>query len=197
MLQARGDMGSRRTRASDMSWVHDTGYAPAYDHSGFPASVLLEGTETSSSSTGTEAEVIGWRSACECGWRGMQFYPRSEWPSPSGIVTDGVEGWETGTATFAEWQVHLARIVPELAVHDLAKQVADTEQRLEAAVHAARTAGLSWSRLRAVTSRATAGHVRLRGLNDDNVRTTPSALGTGWGPRPLNLVSLPARSGSS
>lgn len=116
----------------DMAWVHDTGYAPAYDHTGYPVSVLLDGIETASSSTRTAAEAIGWRSACDCGWRGMQFYPRSEWPSASGIAPDDVDGWETGTATFAEWQRHLARALPELAVHDLASQLADIEERLQA-----------------------------------------------------------------
>jgi hypothetical protein len=132
-----------------MAWVHDTGYLPAYDHTGYPVSVLLDGTETASSSARTASEVIGWRSACECGWRGMQFYPRSEWPSSTGIAPDGVDGWETGSA-FAEWDRHLDRVLPELAVHDLAQQLADVEERLQAAVQAARFAGLSWSRISAV-----------------------------------------------
>ncbi|MHA6783948.1 hypothetical protein ACVGOW_23585 [Pseudonocardia saturnea] len=155
-----------------MAWVHDTGYALAYEHTGYPVSILLDGTETASSSARTAAEAIGWRSACDCGWRGMQFYPRSEWPSASGIASDDVDGWESGTATFAEWQCHLARALPELAVHDLARQLAEIEERLQAAVHAARFAGLSWSRLRAVTSRATAGSVRLRGMADEQARVT-------------------------
>jgi hypothetical protein len=126
-------------------------------------SVLLDCTESGSSSARSAPEVIGWRSACDCGWRGLQFYPRSEWPSASGIAPDDVDGWETGAAAFAEWQRHLARVLPELAVHDLAQQLAHTEEQLQAAVHAARFAGLSWSRLRAVASRATGGSVRLRG----------------------------------
>ena len=130
-----------------MAWVHDTGYGPAYDHDGYPVSVLLDGTETASSSARTASEVLGWRSACECGWRGMQFYPRSEWPSSTGSAPDGVDGWETGTAAFAEWERHLDRVLPELAVHDLTRQLADVEERLHAAVLAARFAGLSWSRI--------------------------------------------------
>lgn len=99
-----------------MAWVHDTGYAPAYDHTGYPVSVLLDGTETASSSARTASEVIGWRSGCECGWRAMQFYPRSGWPSSTGSAPDGVDGWETGTAAFAGWDRHLERVLPELAV---------------------------------------------------------------------------------
>ncbi|MDN5856744.1 MAG: hypothetical protein L0K86_28685 [Actinomycetia bacterium] len=80
----------------------------------------------------------------------MQFYPRSEWPSSTGIAPDGVDGWETGTVAFAEWERHLDRVLPELAVHDLAQQLADVEERLRAAAQAARFAGLSWSRIAAV-----------------------------------------------
>ena len=78
-----------------MAWIHDTGYGPAYDHIGYPVpvSVLLDGTETGSSSARTASEAIGWRSECECGWRGMWFYPRSEWPSSTGIAPEAVDGW--------------------------------------------------------------------------------------------------------
>jgi hypothetical protein len=154
-----------------MGWTHDTGYGPADDHPGYPVSVLLDGTETASSPAGTASEVIGWRSGCGCGWRGMGFYPRSEWPSATARAPDSVDG--VGTAACAEWQDHLARALPELAVHDLARQLADTEHRLRAAVHSARFAGLSWSRLRAVTSRATAGSVSLRAMTDVHVRPAP------------------------
>jgi len=132
-----------------MGWTHDSGYPPAYDHSGYPVAVGLDGTETASSSTRTASEVIGWRSACECGWGGMEFYPRREWPSATGLAPDAVDGWETGTATFAEWQRHLDRVLPELAVHDLARQLVDVEERLRDAVHAARFAGLSSAAIRA------------------------------------------------
>jgi hypothetical protein len=140
-----------------MAWIHDTGYAPAYDHTGYPVSVLLDGTETGSTSPRTASDVIGWRSACECGWRGMQFYPRNEWPSPTGAAPEGVDGWETGTAAFAEWERHLSRVLPELAVHDLARQLADVEERLRGAVHAARLTGLSWSRIRRPTTPGASG----------------------------------------
>ncbi|MDN5748617.1 MAG: hypothetical protein L0H64_08930 [Pseudonocardia sp.] len=104
----------------------------------------------------------------------MLFYPRSEWLSASGIAPDDVDGWETGTATFAEWQRHLARALPELAVHDLARKLADIEERLQAAVRAARFAGVSWSRLRTVTNTATANSARLRGTTDDRHRPKSS-----------------------
>ncbi|MCW2722078.1 hypothetical protein [Pseudonocardia sp.] len=133
-----------------MGWIHDSGYRPAYAHEGYPASVLLDGTDTGSSSRQIEPSVVGWRAACECGWRGGQFYPRAEWPSSTGMAPEGVEGWQSGTGTFSEWQRHLDRALPELAVHDLARTLAVTEMRLREAVDTARRAGLSWSRIGAV-----------------------------------------------
>lgn len=75
-----------------MAWVHDSGYGPAYDHEGYPVAIQVDGSETPSSSAPTRLEVIGWRSGCECGWRGMQFYSRREWPSTSAAAPDGVDG---------------------------------------------------------------------------------------------------------
>jgi len=127
-----------------MAWVHDSGYGPAYDHEGSPVAIQVDGPESPSSSAPTRLEVIGWRSACDCRWRGMQFYPRSEWPSTTAAAPDGVDGWETGTGAFAEWERHLDRVLPDLAVHDLAKQLVDVEDRLARACLSARFAGLSW-----------------------------------------------------
>lgn len=95
----------------------------------------------------------------------MRFYARGEWPSNAGVALDGVDGWETGSAAFTEWERHLDRALPELAVHDLARQLADVEERLQAAVQAARFAGLSWSRISAVAG------------------TTPNRAAHRWGDR--------------
>lgn len=61
----------------------------------------------------------------------MKFDPCSEWPSPSGIAPDGIDGWETGTAAYAEWERHLDRVLPEFAVHDLARQLAGSAVRTD------------------------------------------------------------------
>jgi hypothetical protein len=79
--------GWQRPEASDagvvgMAWVHDTGYGPADTHAGYPVSVLADGSETGTVSVRVAAQVIGWRAACDCGWRGPQFYPRAEWAQP-------------------------------------------------------------------------------------------------------------------
>jgi hypothetical protein len=132
-----------------MGWIHDSGYQPAYLHEGYPVPIVLDGTEAEAAKDGAP-EVIGWRSACDCGWRGMQFYPRSEWPSPTGLAPEGVDGWENGTAAFVEWQRHVVRALPELAVHDLAHKLAETEKQLRDATDTARRAGVPWSRIAAL-----------------------------------------------
>jgi hypothetical protein len=161
-----------------MAWVHDTGYAPAYDHTGYPVAVRLDGSETGSHSGPGSEDVIGWRSGCDCGWRGAQFYPRSEWPSSSGLAPEAVDGWETGTAASAEWARHLSRGLPLLAVHDLARDLADIEQRLRDAVREARHAGVSWSGISAAA-----------GMTTDNARerwasAVPGVTGDSAGSRP-------------
>lgn len=127
-----------------MGWTHDTGYRPAYDHEGYPASVLDDGTDTSTWTRAIGERVTGWRAACECGWRG-QFYPRAEWPTPTGVAPEAVDGFETGGGTYAEWSAHLAAALPELVVHDAARRLAAARDELERAVDTARAAGTSWS----------------------------------------------------
>lgn len=131
-----------------MAWVHDSGYEPAYDHEGLPVGVKLDGSETASSSASTPLDVVGWRSACDCGWRGMEFYPRF-----SAVAPNGVDGWETGTVAFAEWDCHLRRALPELAVHDLVQDLVDVHERLMNACYSARLAGVTWARIEAVAKR--------------------------------------------
>ena len=135
----------------------------------YPVSVLLDGNEAAISSTRTASDVIGWRSACKCGWRGMQFYARREWPSPTCAALEGVDGWETGTAAFAEWESHLDRVLPELGVHDLARQLADIEERLRDAVHAARFTGVSWSRIGTVADTTADNARRQWGIADSPI----------------------------
>lgn len=130
-----------------MGWIHDTGYAPAYRHEGYPASVRADGSDVGGSSAEIGPSIIGWRSACDCGWRGQHLYPRAEWPSPTGSPPDAVDGWETGTATFAEWTLHLHTVLPELAVHDLVQVIREATADLPEAVRVARAAGTSWNRI--------------------------------------------------
>lgn len=133
-------------REAGMAWTHDTGYGPAYHHTGYPAAITADGADIDN--TADRARLTaGWRAACECGWRSPRVYSRKRWPSQSGLAPDAVDGWATGTATFRDWSAHLHTILPELAVHDLAQEAAKANADLDAAVHAARQAGTSWPRI--------------------------------------------------
>lgn len=85
-----------RRRRCPMAWAHDTGHLPAYRHTGDVVSVLADGTDTSITSAAVQPRVVGWRAACECGWRGQQLYPRAEWPSPTAGPPELVDGRDTG-----------------------------------------------------------------------------------------------------
>ena len=79
-----------------MVWIPGTDYPPAQQHVGYPVSVLPDGTDTGATPLPDNEAVIGWRSGCDCGWRGRQFYPRAlctvcgadpEWERASGRGT--------------------------------------------------------------------------------------------------------------
>ncbi len=125
-----------------MSWIHDTGYGPALDHEGGVADVLEDGADPSTPPDQIGPRVIGWRSACECGWRGAQFFLRSEWPGTDeyGRAPESVEA-----RCMAEWERHLRVVMPVLAIHDLTAQIAQAQDDLVDAVSAARAAGVSWA----------------------------------------------------
>ncbi|WP_208544500.1 hypothetical protein [Saccharomonospora piscinae] len=132
-----------------MGWVHDSGYDRAYEHEGHVVTFLDDGTTATCYPVPPERSVVGWSAGCACGWRGEHVYLRSDWPDtgPSDLPPDDVEGWETGTGCFLEWQAHLRQAVPELAVHDLIADADHTRDQITAAVAHARTAGASWERI--------------------------------------------------
>lgn len=124
-----------------MSWIHDTGYGPASDHEGGVADVLEEGTDPSTPPDQIGPRVVGWRSGCDCGWRGAQFYLRSDWPvTEYALAPDQVEGH-----CMAAWERHLRVAMPVLAIHDLTQQIAQAQDDLVDAVSMARAAGASWT----------------------------------------------------
>jgi hypothetical protein len=134
-----------------MGWIHDTGYDPAYDHEGYPASVLADGSDTGSWSQAEAPQIIGWRAACSCGWRCSFLYARNEWPSRNGDAPEAVDGWESGSGCYGEWEAHLNEAVPELAVYELAARVRELQDQLDAAVTRARKLGASWITIGRVT----------------------------------------------
>jgi hypothetical protein len=141
VLAARQDCLTSDAGGS-MSWVHETGYAPALDHEGGAADVLEKGTDPSTPPDQLGPRVIGWRSACQCGWRGTQFYLRSEWPSTDDYA---LAPEEVEARCMAEWERHLRVAMPVLAIHDLVQQIAQAQDNLVEAVRAARAAGVSWT----------------------------------------------------
>ena len=132
-----------------MGWTHDTGYDPAYAHEGYPAAVLDDGTDTAAHTAAHTAamreRVSGWRAACDCGWRGGQFWPRAEYPGSASTAPAEVDGFDTDTGAFAEWSAHLQTELPGLAVHDAAQDLEWASRRLDQAVADARRAGASWT----------------------------------------------------
>lgn len=93
-----------------MSWVHDTGYGPALDHEGGVA-VVEDGTDPSTPPDQIGRRVIGWRSACHCGWHGTQFSLRSEWLNTGHALAPE----EVEERLKAEWERHLCVGLPVLA----------------------------------------------------------------------------------
>ncbi|WP_017559845.1 hypothetical protein [Nocardiopsis baichengensis] len=162
-----------------MGWVHATGYEPAYDHEGYAAAVLDDGTDTgtwSAETTGLRGErVTGWRAACSCGWRGEDLHRAEDYPGATGAAPVRVEGVEPGAAPplhgrscYAAWDAHLRRVLPELAVHDALADEKAGRGPVDRAVRAARAAGASWTAIgRAAGTTRQAAHERWHLLDDD------------------------------
>jgi hypothetical protein len=123
-----------------MSWLHDTGYGPALDHQGAVAPVVEADTDASTPPDQVGPRVIGWRSGCQCGWRGALFFLRAEWRTTEFATAPE----EVGERCRADWERHLRAALPVLAIHDHARQVANAQENLLEAVRAARFAGVPW-----------------------------------------------------
>lgn len=143
-----------------MGWTWDTGYRPAYEHEGYAAAVLDDGTITGTHDGATTGRFVGWCAACDCGWRGAQFWPRDEvlaadplyaeqverYPGGASVPPESVEGTEDdGDAALGQWRAHLAEALPGLAVHDAAARLSEARDGLDTAVGRARAAGASWT----------------------------------------------------
>lgn len=70
-----------------------------YDHEGYLALVLVDGTETSTWSAETAAAMVGVRPRCECGWRGT-YHSRRSLPA-------------VDEPYMAQWQRHAERFLAE------------------------------------------------------------------------------------
>ena len=141
-------------------FVHNAaveGHGPAVEHVGRVQPVGTDAKPIEDLDPAPDSPpVAGWRARCECGWQGMHLYPRSVFPCvndahphgepPPAVIGDGVTGAR------GEWYEHLHNAVPELMVYDLLKTgLPLTHKDIRATVQIARHAGVSWSRIAAVT----------------------------------------------
>ncbi|MGH3910841.1 MAG: hypothetical protein ACRDRM_08405, partial [Pseudonocardiaceae bacterium] len=79
----------------------------AYDHEGYPAQVLDDGSITGTSSTQTRPRMIGQVvAACGCGWAGTTRY---QCPTPFDTQAEAL--------ALAEWEISHARPVLDRAQH--------------------------------------------------------------------------------
>lgn len=96
-----------------MAWVHDTGYEPAYAHTGMTAPVLdpppAPGQSPTEAARARASDIIGWRTTCTCGWAGTTY------PSPA---HDAETLDDLGGPAEREWSAHLHHVLPGLAAHD-------------------------------------------------------------------------------
>jgi hypothetical protein len=122
-----------------VSWMHDTGHAPAYDHEGGVAVVVEDGTDPATPPDQIGPRVTGWRAGCQCGWHGTQLHPRAAWPDDEyAHAPEAVEH-----RCRADWERHLHAALPGLAIHDHGLRVIRThDDDLVEAPPTARTADI-------------------------------------------------------
>ena len=154
-----------------MGWISNDN-----EHEGYAACVAPDGRLSGSSTAGgmlfkgltghyppdttmtdyeviPDSQIIGWRGACECGWRGelwervtspaaADFSRRRDYVSPeefanaSGQVEDAIHD---------EWKAHVAPSEAILGVEAAAREYHQAGHRLDKTVAAAKAAGASWA----------------------------------------------------
>jgi len=130
----------RGSGSTAVSWMHDTGHAPAYDHEGGVAVVVEDGTDPATPPDQIGPRVTGWRAGCQCGWHGAQLHLRAEWPDDEyAHAPEAVE-----RRCRAEWERHLHAVLPGLSRHDDGRRVIRTRDDLVEASPVARAADPPW-----------------------------------------------------
>jgi hypothetical protein len=100
-----------------------------------------------------DREIIGWRGACDCGWRGelwervtspaaADFSRRRDYLSPDDFAHASNE---VEDAIHDEWKAHLAPLEAVAGVEAAAREYNQAGQRLDKTVAAAKAAGASWT----------------------------------------------------
>jgi hypothetical protein len=101
-----------------------------------------------------DAEITGWRGACDCGWQGAMwkrvaspadadFNERRDYVAPDDFAD---ASREVEDAIHDEWKAHIAAPSKAiLGVAAAAREHSQAGQRLDKTVAAAKTAGASWA----------------------------------------------------
>ena len=100
-----------------------------------------------------DSEIIGWRGACSCGWRGVMWERvissaaadlthRRDYVSPSEFADASSK---VEDAIHEEWKVHIAPSEAVLGVEAAAREYTQAGHRLDKTVAAAKAAGASWA----------------------------------------------------
>lgn len=132
-----------------MGWVHDVPEDDLYDHEGYPAAVLADGSEpeplqfpvpgregvtTGNSAwwlyTGQDGRPLaaGVKAACACGWRSAEVFPVDFEDH------EATDGFEYNDGPFAEWQYgHIASLKGVAVPRELREALATVAQRLREA----------------------------------------------------------------
>jgi hypothetical protein len=179
---------------SAVGWIHDTGYGPAYEHEGFSASVLTSGALTNDPAGFSADEVVGWKSACECGWRSSLTYWRQDFPSHASDPPDSVGGAGRGGA-WKEWRSHVFTTVPELVLADVVNVALRPTAVLDhpvvgAVVAIMRERGVPWSNIAEATGVTTRdakwawSQPRIRPLATSAAAAAPDGRPRAAAPRP-------------
>lgn len=131
----------------------DGALAGSYGPAGVEVSEYADGTRAEhQADVRADAEVIGWRAWCSCGWKGSTYtrvaspeledrvrrlaYEAADSPFPPQWVEDTVHG---------EWLAHVAPAEAVTEVAAAAHDVAAATERLDDAAIRARLAGASWA----------------------------------------------------
>lgn len=106
-----------------------------YEHEGYLALILPDGTDTSTHGHGIPS-CIGHVPACACDWRGTPTFehPGEDWPA-------------TEDELLEEWENHIADVRARSRSRDLYGAVNRARAALVGAVQAARAGGIGWNEI--------------------------------------------------
>lgn len=104
----------------------------------------------------SDAEIVGWRGRCACGWQGelwervtspaaADFQQRQDYLAPE---DSGHASLRAEEAMHDDWKAHIAPSEALLGVEAASCEYAQAGNRLDKTVAAAKAAGASWAEIR-------------------------------------------------